>query len=110
LHVSSSEVPPQRVLAAYETEPSANIFPRLPVREGEHHLVWFTSGVQPTDLPAHASRASQIIDLIPTRRSRLRLIRGGSQPTAEGSRAFRFSLWRLEDSEPASAQSAQRFQ
>lgn len=28
-------------LAVFETEPSANNFPRLPVREGEHAFVWF---------------------------------------------------------------------
>ncbi|HEX7942808.1 MAG TPA: NIPSNAP family protein [Gemmatimonadaceae bacterium] len=28
-------------LAVLETEPSANTFPRLPVREGEHAFVWF---------------------------------------------------------------------
>lgn len=27
-------------IAAYETEPSVNDFPRLPVREGEHAFVW----------------------------------------------------------------------
>ena len=30
-----------RPVAMYETEPSANTFPRLPVREGEHAFVWF---------------------------------------------------------------------
>lgn len=28
-------------IAVFETEPSANNFPRLPVREGEHAFVWF---------------------------------------------------------------------
>ncbi len=28
--------------AVFETEPSPNTFPRLPVREGEHAFVWFT--------------------------------------------------------------------
>jgi hypothetical protein len=28
-------------LAVFETEPSVNNFPRLPVREGEHAFVWF---------------------------------------------------------------------
>ena len=27
----------------FETEPSANTFPRLPVREGEHSFVWFAT-------------------------------------------------------------------
>lgn len=30
-----------RPFALFETEPSANTFPRLPVREGEHAFVWF---------------------------------------------------------------------
>lgn len=30
-----------RPFAVFETEPSANDFPRLPVREGEHAFVWF---------------------------------------------------------------------
>ncbi len=30
-----------RPIAVLETEPSANTFPRLPVREGEHAFVWF---------------------------------------------------------------------
>ena len=30
-----------RPCAAFETEPSGNTFPRLPVREGEHAFVWF---------------------------------------------------------------------
>jgi len=30
-----------RTIARYETEPSENTFPRLPVREGEHVFVWF---------------------------------------------------------------------
>jgi hypothetical protein len=32
-----------RILGYYITEPSANTFPRLPVREGEHVFVWFAS-------------------------------------------------------------------
>ncbi|MEP6495418.1 MAG: NIPSNAP family protein [bacterium] len=31
------------VLASFVTETSANTFPRLPVREGEHVFVWFSS-------------------------------------------------------------------
>lgn len=29
-------------IAMFETEPAANTFPRLPVREGEHAFIWFT--------------------------------------------------------------------
>jgi hypothetical protein len=35
----ASGAPP---LAVLETEPGANTFPRLPVREGEHAFIWFT--------------------------------------------------------------------
>ncbi|HEX6966405.1 MAG TPA: NIPSNAP family protein [Gemmatimonadaceae bacterium] len=30
-----------RPIASFETEPSVNTYPRLPVREGEHAFVWF---------------------------------------------------------------------
>ena len=32
-----------RILGYYVTEASANNFPRLPVREGEHVFIWFVS-------------------------------------------------------------------
>jgi hypothetical protein len=72
-HQFRNEVRPRAVLAAYATEPSVNTFPRLPVRQGERHFVVFTSGVRPDGCPSFASRASQIIDLTPTTRSRLQL-------------------------------------
>ena len=98
-HQFLNDVPPQRVIAAYVTESSANTFPRLPVREGEYHFVVFTSGVRPADFCSLAPRASQIIDLIPTKRSRLQLIPAGSEPAAEGSHAFDFLLgqWKIHN-------------
>ena len=98
-HQLLNEVPPQHVLAAYVTESSANTFPRLPVREGEHHFVVFTSGVQSADLSSLAPIASQIINLIPTKRSRLQLIPAGSEPAAQGSHAFDFLLgqWKIHN-------------
>lgn len=62
------------VFATYVTESSANSFPRLPVREGEHHAVVFMSAFSLEDPAPIASEASQVINLIPTRRSRLQLI------------------------------------
>jgi hypothetical protein len=44
------------------------------VREGEHHFVAFVSGIPPEDLPSFVSKASQVINLVPTRRSSLQLI------------------------------------
>ena len=32
------------LLACWVTEPAANTFPRLPVREGEPHIAWLTTG------------------------------------------------------------------
>jgi len=50
-----------RPIAVLETEPSANTFPRLPVREGEHAFVWFArfSEVTAYDLHLAALDASR---------------------------------------------------
>ena len=64
------------ILAAYVTEPSANTFPRLPVREGEYVFAAFISGVPFQKLSSLASGASQITELLPTSRSKLQLPRG----------------------------------
>lgn len=45
--ITANGAPP---LAVFETEPSVNTFPRLPVREGEHAFVWFARF---SDLAAH---------------------------------------------------------
>jgi hypothetical protein len=78
-------------LAAFETEPSENTWPRLPVRLGEHAFVWFTSfddvsaydrhvaglGDDPTwtravapELQRRLTTAPEIWRLVPTARSR----------------------------------------
>jgi NIPSNAP len=68
------------VLAVYVTELSANTFPRLPVRQGENVLVTLVAGVRSRELASLASEASQTIELVPTKRSRLQLSPGG-RPT-----------------------------
>jgi hypothetical protein len=80
-----------RPVAVFETEPARNTFPRLPVREGEHVLVWFArytdadeydrwkarfegsrrwrEGVRPV-LERHLGAPAEIWRLVPTLRSR----------------------------------------
>ena len=77
------------VLAYFVTETSANTFPALPVREGEHVFVWFsafggsakyedfaTGFAQRADLAgelnSYLKRSPQILKLSATARSRLR--------------------------------------
>ena len=43
------------LLAALETEPAPNTFPRLPVREGEHGFVWFDAFVDEAAHNRHLS-------------------------------------------------------
>lgn len=43
-------------LAALETEPSENTFPRLPVRTGENVFIWFVSVGSEAELPALEAR------------------------------------------------------
>ncbi len=73
-------------LAVLVTEPSANTFPSLPVREGEHVFAWFASfsdraslsGAAGTLRAARARLAAaglgepEVLELEPTRRSLLR--------------------------------------
>jgi hypothetical protein len=79
-------------LARFRTEHGKNEFPRLPVREGEHAFVWFTSFASAADLERHRAElarsaawervAAQLaarcasppheLRLAPTARSRLR--------------------------------------
>lgn len=42
-------------IASFETEPSANNFPRLPVREGEHAFVWFARFGNASEHERHAA-------------------------------------------------------
>jgi len=74
------------VFAWFVTEKAANDYPRLPVREGERVLVWFTRFASDADRSAHAKRIAraedalkplltrppEILRLEPTDRSELR--------------------------------------
>ncbi|MDQ3405974.1 MAG: NIPSNAP family protein [Actinomycetota bacterium] len=64
-----AQVLAEPALAVYLTEPSENLFPALPVREGEHVLV--TIGEPGERLP-DSSREPDRLRLAPTGRSRLR--------------------------------------
>jgi quinol monooxygenase YgiN len=46
-------------LAALETEPSENTFPRLPVRKGENVFVWFASVASAEELPQLEARLAR---------------------------------------------------
>lgn len=73
------------ILASFVTEQSANNFPALPVREGEHVFAWFTRFADQAALDRHSAasdeitgrlarrlkRAPEILRLSPTSRSRL---------------------------------------
>lgn len=66
------------VLAAFVTEASANTSPKLPVREGEHNFVVFTSGMPLDDL-LNGRNGAEVIELLPTNRSRIQFIAEGSR-------------------------------
>ena len=59
------------VLAVLRTDYAENNFPRLPVREGEHVLVWLTRSPLHVDVPAGVVKTEQL-RLAPTDRSALR--------------------------------------
>ncbi len=61
---------PADTLAVFKTEYSANNFPRLPVREQEHALVWLTRSPLPAEPPA-AVVTTEHLRLSPTHRSTL---------------------------------------
>jgi quinol monooxygenase YgiN len=68
-----------QVLAWWVTEPSANTFPRLPVREGEKVLVWMATYPDPTAhaaclaaVQAAGAKVLQRLRLEPTGRSTVR--------------------------------------
>ncbi|MCP2329415.1 hypothetical protein HDA40_007922 [Hamadaea flava] len=61
---------PKDTLAVLRTEYAANDFPRLPVREGEHALVWLTRSPLQADVPAEVVKTENL-RLRPTRRSTL---------------------------------------
>lgn len=73
------------ILSAYVTEPSTNTFPRLPVREDAHYFVAFVSGILRDDLSSFAGKASQVIELAPTRRSSLQLLQKLIQEQIQGA-------------------------
>lgn len=60
------------VLAAFVTEYAANTFPRLPVREGVHAFVALTGGIA-CDARVLRGSAFEVMVLVPTERSRIRL-------------------------------------
>ncbi|PZG03235.1 NIPSNAP family protein, partial [Micromonospora craterilacus] len=60
----------EEALAVLRTEYTANDFPRLPVREEEHALVWLTRSPLQADVPAGVVK-TESFRLRPTRRSRL---------------------------------------
>lgn len=61
------------IVSAFVTEYSANTFPRLPVREGEHAVVFLTDGLEPEQLAQFGRSPDEVARLIPTRRSRMQL-------------------------------------
>lgn len=66
------------LLAAFVTEASANNYPKLPVREGEHNFVVFTSGISVHNL-LDGREGAEAIELAPTSRSRIQLVAEGSR-------------------------------
>jgi hypothetical protein len=64
-----------RLLAALVTARVRNAFGRLPVREGEHALVWLHAAGEPAGVPAalgpHLLGPPQVARLLPTGRSRV---------------------------------------
>lgn len=59
------------IVASFETDPSPNTFPRLPVREDVRAIVLLTSGIAPEDLTN--DDRMDIAELVPTERSRIQL-------------------------------------
>jgi len=60
----------RETLAMLGTEYAANDFPQLPVREGEHALVWLTRSPLQADVPVEVVKVENL-RLRPTRRSSL---------------------------------------
>jgi hypothetical protein len=61
---------PQDTLALLRTEYAGNDFPGLPIREGEHALVWLTRSALRADVPDRVVKTEHF-RLSPTRRSTL---------------------------------------
>ena len=73
-----------RPMAALETEPSPNTFPRLPVREGEHAFVWLARF---DDVAAHDRHAAAL--------AASRRWSGEIRPELERYLAAPVEVWRL---------------
>jgi len=95
-----------RVQGLFVTESAKNTYPRLPVREGEHVLVWFglVEGVEITPawldqiagLSSLAGQRASLLDLEPTSRS----ILGGGTDAARATKHdfdFIFGSWRIHN-------------
>lgn len=67
------------LLAILVTEHAANTFPQLPVREGEHAVVLLIDGIEPERLALQSPAPSDVIHLVPTSRSRMRLTHTGKR-------------------------------
>jgi hypothetical protein len=65
------------VFATFVSEDAANTFPRLPVREGENAFVFLTSGVERAAFSE--SDRFDVMELVPTTRSRVQLAFAGKQ-------------------------------
>ncbi|HEX6535810.1 MAG TPA: NIPSNAP family protein [Gemmatimonadaceae bacterium] len=79
-------------IAAFETEPSVNTFPRLPVREGEHAFVWFARFA---NLAAY-ERHVEALEKAPSRRDALRdSLRDSLRATLDRHLAAPADVWRL---------------
>jgi hypothetical protein len=59
------------IVASFETETSANTYPRLPVREDVRAIVLLVSGIVPDELPNRETAG--VVELVPTKRSRIQL-------------------------------------
>jgi hypothetical protein len=66
------------IVALLTTEPSANTFPRLPVRQGEHAVVVLLDGIEPERLLRQNPTPSEVAHLAPTPRSKMQLAHVGS--------------------------------
>ena len=72
------EIQSNAELARFVTEPSANTFPRLPVREGESVFIWFGAYQNAAAFEKERSsltqvpRRTEVLRLEPTPRSLLR--------------------------------------
>jgi hypothetical protein len=74
------------LLATLVTEPSPNTFPRLPVREGEHVLAWFTAFATLEAYLRHCAALERkpawqaVVDALDARRVRIETLRLSPTP------------------------------